>query len=567
MKLNHTPLGALASKKKVVAGAAALALVGGIAPALVNATHAVEPGLAVAEPTMPSTLYTTVGPYYFTSTPIPNFYDVYDDDLTIYVEDTSVADFYNGSYSNGSPKVIEKKTTLEDMTLSGTELSKGKALLPGPGMYIDAYDCEDSRYLCLQGKKVGETRIVIRRDGEAPKYVTLKSGKLSPKAYTILASGTSITETASIEGIDDELLQIGNAYGRNVSITAKGDRQFTLTSSNFGTTMSRTSAELVWTLGNQLVGGGTYYSFLPIEAEDKISGLEENEHKIANSTASMIETIYEHADDLAYYFMNGEDIYNFSVNDGSIVNIYNSAMNGGIEKEVTWKSSSSNSKNATSPEPFLGGNYAVELVAKDTKLAEVTKDELASKLPGKVKGVKFNTLEANIYLLRYMDHAVAAEELVTIVGRTRAAGSLEAADLDDYGVEKIKYADFSKLGNAVAVSIDVSSDEPVAKGYTRKYYVAVQGSNGTVTTVDNVVYDKKSGKLSFYASDLGNYVYGYVDTKTAPSVPNTGAAPVNTVATAAATILPLIALAGVAMIVRTKKHADKKLAKKFNNFE
>ena len=550
MKIKHTPWGVLASKKPIIAGAAALALVGGIAPALINNTNAYTRD-------DDDVYYTTVGPYYFTAT--PNLREMAEEDSDIYmeIEDTRVADWYDG-YSS------ELIHAAESMYLSTSGVEK-KAVTRGT-MPIDGYfpiysdDC-DYQYACIQGKKVGETQITVYRNGSIIDRYTLKSVKLSPKARRMIPYGRTISETGSLEGEEDDVLILRNALSRSESsmVSIKGEREYKITTSNqspYG------GATLVWTIGNQQVGGGTDFMVVPVSAYDKISESEENEDKLANSTASIFETLQED-EELSYLIREGRSVYGYEINDGSVINWYSRQSGGGssaqrddkiIEKGIA-ESKLLNAK--VSVEPRIQSEFVVELTAEEAEIGNNAKNALTEKLPGKVAGVTFSALEANVYNVYYRESGGYDSLLMNMRSGTLVAGQ-------DY--EKDKIADFEKLGKAVTVALDTSDAEPVASGMTRTWYV-VREADGKVETVSDITYNEKTNLITFETDTFGNYAYGYVDEKTAPLVPDTGTAPEKVAMVATATFAPLAAIALGAFIARSKKKAANKLAKKLNHFE
>ncbi|MBP5512242.1 hypothetical protein J6X90_02550, partial [Candidatus Saccharibacteria bacterium] len=104
-------------------------------------------------------------------------------------------------------------------------------------------------------------------------------------------------------------------------------------------------------------------------------------------------------------------------------------------------------------------------------------------------------------------------------------------------------------------------------GYARKWYVT-RDNNGVIERLE-ATYDEETGTIHFKSNGLGFYAYGYVDykIKNVPGVPNTGARPMQQIATAVATVMPITAVIIFGSVLAIKKRAAKKMAKKFNHFD
>ena len=478
MKLLHTPLDALTSKKKVIAGVAALALIGGITPALTNNTYAAD----LADDTEEETVYTTIGPRYYTYVDdILGYYKNNNYDISI--ADTSVADFY-------------------------TERC-----------YTD--------YACLQGKKIGSTEIVLEKDGEDTLYIPVQSVELTPEAISLKKIGEKFSVTGSINGADDSLLTIYDVGGWGVEARQTGERSVYIDSSN---TSGQGSAEINWMIGNQYVGGGTNYAFMAIEGIDNVFHISENEEVIERAvidfvTSSFSDTPREMPSDSIFVTQEG-NVFRFAMSDDN-------TYYGPMEK--------------------LQGS----LDFYDASLSESTKDKLASELPKGVKGVKYKDIK--VFVKEYFRQGGG--------GEAAALNSLVAMPVNNNG-GNMTIGYFESLVEPLTMAIDVSNVKAVKDGYTRKWYVT-RDNNGTIEKVD-ATYDEDSDTIRFATNIFGLYAYGYVDEKEsapAPLVPNTGIAPKQIATTAVATILPLLGIAGVAFMIRSKKRTDNKLAKKHNHFE
>ena len=563
MKMNHTPLGRFRSSKKFVAGAAALALVGGIAPTLVSTTHA---------PT-DDTIYTTVGPFYFTTSNLDLDW-ISDNDATVRVADTSVADFYGyegGDVYVNSLQTVSPVTTedLETTTLNLDNLVEETY----PGISDDEYDGPISysycrtQYACLQGKKVGETELIISRDGEEDIRIPVKSVELAPKAMNFTASGEVLSGTGSLNGADDSLLRIRETYrSENVALTVKGERGYSISSSEDATLRSELGGEIIWTIGRQTVGGGTRFMVFPINAVDNIMGDKKNEQMLKKSTVNIFNTIYNNPEKYEFAFGLDRDIYGLAIDDGSVVNIYNS--NGG---KVIRSGNVETLKTAKLAEARYIGRYdergfLTELTAGDVEISKNEETKLTNKLPKNAVVSEFTDIEAIVYRYYYIWNG-SAEKRVKAMDVLQSGLGAESEE-EDYLVIKDQIADFVKLGKKISFSIDAPKTDAVAAGHTRKWY-ATYNNNGKIEKIE-VAYDKETNTLNFETNVFGTYAFGYVDEKNrdfVPAVPDTGVAPSKVITTAVATFLPLVGIAGAAFIIRSKKHAAHKLAKKHNHFE
>ena len=488
MKLNHTLLSAVASKKKLLLGTLALALVGGTAPALINKTHAVAP--------IP-TMYTTVGPEYFTVTDFSN-----NSDVTFRIADTSVADFYYGR--GGS---IEK--------------SAGAAAIAkdGPSYPIDSHICRYNNYGCIQGKKIGSTEIIVEADGEEITRIPLVSVKLSPDAYGYIKPGNTITGTGTIEGADNSLLKLYKASSSNeeyISAVKTGDRGFTIATTSDSIWEE---AWLIWQIGDQYVGGGTYYNILPINATDNLYHSTENEAKLEFALFNILNQLN----------MNG-------ANPGTVVH-------GDDGSELLFEPESGTSGIASS--------FGVALDSERAKLAEATKDDLASGFPEGAKGIKFEDVKADFTLC--FD---SSEEVLRLV----------PSEVVNNNTNCYYMGKFTKLGQDLDMAISVENVAGVKAGYARKWYVT-RDNNGVIERIE-ATYDEETKTIHFKSNGLGFYAYGYVDEKIndVPGVPNTGAKPMQQIATAVATIMPITTAIIFSSVLAIKKRTAKKMAKKFNHF-
>jgi hypothetical protein len=268
---------------------------------------------------------------------------------------------------------------------------------------------------------------------------------------------------------------------------------------------------------------------------------------LANSTASIFETL-QNDENFSDMVSDGMAVSGYEIGDGSVINWYSREprppKSGKASKDLSLVDSGSEL-------PRIQSEYVVELTAGEANINNTTKDALTAKLPGKATGVTFSSIEANVYNAYYSESSSVNERGISSV---------------DEDINKDKIADFVKLGKAVTISLDVSDAEPVKSGMTRKWYVTRE-VNGNVETVSDITYNEKAKTITFKTDTFGNFAYGYVDTKAAPSVPNTGSAPEKVAMVATATFAPLAAIVLGAFIARSRKKAANKLAKKHNHFE
>jgi hypothetical protein len=499
MKLNHTPLGTVVSKKKLLLGALALALVGGIAPTSINNTY------ATFDPGVPDTVYTVVGPDYFT------YVDYWvEEGETFRIADTSVADFYQ--YDGPSPKASGKSAP---------------SLKVGYGGPISPFYCY-GKYECIQGKKIGTTEIIHEKDGVEIERMPLTSVKLNPGANIMINRGETITGTGAIEGADNNLLHLEEVGARDGSAAVKtGERSYTVISAN-DTYMFRDVAHLVWMIGDQEVGGGTFFRSLNTSAVDNVYHSAENEALLSEILKDIYLQINTNHD--IYYGQT----FTIVASDGTVAHFNNLRYD---------------------EEP---SSVRISLDIDETKPAEVTKDQLTSELPNGTKGVKFTNIKANI-----CECFKESGEIIRVQSNNVGYGG-EAVEDDE---ECEKAAEITQLGQDLDMAISVENVAGVKAGYARKWYVT-RDNNGVIERIE-ATYDEETKTIHFKSNGLGFYAYGYVDEKinNVPGVPNTGIAPQKIIATAAVTITPLIVIAFVSFTVREKNRKANKLAKKHNHFE
>jgi hypothetical protein len=449
---------------------------------------------------LPDQLYTVVGPQYFTLSNL-EISEIYDSgEKYVYIEDTDVADFITSPFG-------------------GMHYEEGQPLM--------IMNC-DWQYACIQGKKTGSTNLVVYDDnrGEVVKTIRLTSVELDPHYMSDIPAGYDFEYTGSITGADNSLLTVDSfsMVSDGVRATKTGDRSFKITSPR--TIDAGLMAGVNWKIGDQIVGGGTMYNIIMIEANDEVSKDGANKNLLAFTTSSIFETIANDPWNYSEKLMNGIDLPNLKVENGSTVNVYHP---GDQERWVTYMPG------------FPGSKYVINLSFVDK--SDLTSDEeelLSSKLPSSATYVGYGAIESEVWSVSPSMND-SENILTTYVG------------------EVVEFSD------KITVTVDAGEFEKVAKNYTRKWCVAVIDRAMRSEVVD-ATYDEETNTITFETSKLGGFAFGYADTKNAPLVPNTGSLPVaGTVAVA--TFIPLMTLAGFAFIARSKKHADKKLAKEIKHFE
>jgi len=498
MKLKHTILGAFGLKKKIILGAAAFALIGGTAPAFVNNSHALQENTD-------NVIYTTVGPHYFTLAGLDYYVN---EGATMYIEDTSVADFYTG----GGEKLIGDGPSFN---AEATNLPVATDLLrvakdPDEDEYrpIDNYICGNEEYACLQGKKIGETEIIVEQNGRVVNRIPLISVNFSPEYYVIELGNSVINGEGSIEGADNDLLVLRNILaddGARGTIT--GQRSFTIDTT--GQNYSYYQIMLVWTIGNQRVGGGTCYETGNLVAEDLIADSKDVE-------AGLIDSLL--------------DIYRATEVNG----LYGAIVEGDKGAIIEWNDGWS----------WSASYFKATLDLEETNLSSSKQTKFINSLPKEASTPEFGRLRAKVYFC-YEDsgHERAMEEPVH-------EGCVEEGEL-------------IRLSEKTNITINVPDAPALKSGYTRTYYVAIE-NDGKIENVEGK-YDEKTKTFTFSTNLIGNFAYSYTD-EFVPVVPDTGSIEKIT-KTAAITFLPLMTLAMIAFGIRNKKKATNKLAKKHNHFE
>ena len=485
MKIGHTPLGAIVSKKKILAGVTALTLIGGIAPALINNSYAAETN-PYYDPD--ETIFAAVGPYYATS--------VYEElryyrqnDYNIRITDTDVADFYE---SDG------------------------------------LFDCG---YLeCIQGKKIGDTEIVLKKLGEETIHIPVRSVELTPKAYIAEELGGQISITGSLNGADDSLLAIEDVgKNGNVTISRTGQRSISIRSFDDEDTFA-SSAIILWKIGNQTVTA-TFCVFARAEGVDNVYHLPENEEILKKAAINVLVSA-----EIFGAEYPGEAVTTI---DGSVFRFENTDGDGGSVVKL---------------------QGALDL--NGASASESTKNKLKEKLPDNIKDVTFKDITISVNIFTKREQFIPIGPVVgSVVGSQESLGQSSATDDDDIHL----IGHYESLSEPITMVIDVSDTTEVANGYTRKWYVT-RDNNGTIERIE-ASYDKSTKTIRFSTNIFGLHAYGYVDEKAAPLVPDTGMAPQKVAMVATATFAPLAVLTLGAFIAKNKKKASNKLAKKHNHFE
>lgn len=553
MKLNHTPLGVVASNKKPIFGLAALAVAGGVASSLVFNTQAfqAEPELAVANPTV----YAVVGPDYFITSGLGSYLS--NENITnVYVADTDIADFY-GNKELPKKEVAEKEVKIykkggdtenegegeneepgtEEATEEGTlietkAMSREGVPVPPPLKPISEPASEEiceTAFACLQGYEIGETEIVVEYEGGNTEYIPLKSVKLNPEAFDFAKLGETITGTGSLEGASNDLLRlrgISGAYGIDSEIT--GERSWSITSSEDADTFSE-GASLIWTIGNQLVGGGTEIGFVPVYGVDANKN-EENEEVLEDAFISVLRTIFKSR------FRKGPG-GNIVTEDGVVADLDSNALD-------------------TTPYSY----YKVVLEHEN-----ITRG-LFKEMPQEIRESFDSSLPEDV------------NELTAMLVRPR----ILLCETESNGIKRVSSNDdceevgqFMTLGQDIKLSFDVSDEESVKDGYVRKYYANVYEfrEDGGAFRSAEVEYDAENQTVTVNGP-IGIYGYGYIDElkpvekeeeKDTPAVPNTGSTEQKATSALTISFLPFI-IAAIAGAVITRKKSIHKLAKRFNHF-
>lgn len=551
MKLNHTPLGVAASNKKPVFGLAALAVAGGVASSLVFNTQAFQAAPELASTNPP--VYAVVGPDYFITSGLDNYLS--NENITnVYVADTDIADFY-GNKELPKKEVTEKEekvykkggdtenkgeseneepgtegTTEEGTIIETKAISREGVPVPPPlkpfGEPASEEICETA-FACLQGYEIGETEIVVEYEGGNTEYIPLKSVKLNPEAFDLAKLGETITGTGSLEGASNDLLRlqgISGAYGIDSEIT--GERSWSITSSEDADTFSE-GASLIWTIGNQLVGGGTEIGFVPVYGVDANKN-EENEEALEDAFISVLRTVFHSKEGLDRHIIT---------EDGVVADLDSNALD-------------------TTPYSYYKVVLEHENVTRGIfgEMPQEIRDSFDNSLPEDVNGLTAMSVRPQILLCE-----TESNEIKKISSND---------DCEEVG-------QIMTLGQDIKLSFDVSDEESVKDGYVRKYYANVyefKKGSGIFRSIE-AEYNAENQTVTVNGP-VGLYGYGYIDElkpvekeeeKDTPAVPDTGSTEQKTTSALTISFLPFI-IAAIAGAVIARKKSVHKLAKRFNHF-
>lgn len=502
MKSIHTPLGRIRSNKKFIAGAAALALVGGITPALIsNSNAAVMP------------IYTTVGPDFFTIIG----YNVADSDTSrVYVEDTSIADFYD-----------------EDWRCS-----------------------ED--YSCLQGKKTGRTNIVVERNNNDNVYIPLTSVTLNSNAYYAQDNRTTVERTASITGASNDLLtiySIENDEAGSGSIERTGSTSYRISSNDID---NENTFDITWHIGDQEVGGGTEIVLRPFEAHDLISHNEANEDVLRKAAVSLVEA--------------NEEVTSLSYS-GPIEDRAGNIASGNVFDDDDLRNFTNNT-DTTSPYA-IGATMTVDeyLPESEDEYNYTVNQVFGDK---EVTGARFFTPYAHVgncvSLSSGADYVTGLDPYDAIAVYDDESGRvcMNASEIKelaepvtitlDTAVKPVKdgyertwfvYQADDRFNFSEIDSTYDENEETIS-------FETTTFTNFAVGFADTEIKDEPTDEPTDGPTDEPK--------EDTPAVPNTGSSS-KVLTTAVATFLPLMMIAGLSFIARAKKRSANKLAKKHNHFE
>ena len=493
MKSLHTLLGFKHSSKKqaVIAGFATMALAACVSAGNVNA---IERDVYGSIDNLPDELYTLVGPMYFTFSSIESD-ELYDGNHYAYIEDTDIADFLVSPFGGGMAMDENMPPTI--------------------------MECTDN-YACIQGKKAGETNLIIEEDGEVVKRIHLVSGTFAPEYAKYIPSGVTYEGSGELTGIDNDLLKLVSVYtpSSKVQISKTGTRSLKITSND---TLDQGKVACgIWKIGNQYIGGGTNYNIIMVEVNDEASLNNANRDLLAFTTTSIFETIAYDPWNYGEKLMNGIDLPDLTVANGSKINIIHPGEN---EYWVAYMPG------------FPGSKYTIDLeLINEDHFKDGYAEELKENLPEKATSVSAGAIHVEV---NSVSPTFNSEDPTTI-----------------YIGEVVEFSD------DITVTIQNVEVPELKAGYTRTWNVAFTDYEGETEVID-AEYDSEAKTLTFKTSKVGDFAFGYYD-EFIPLVPDTGSALEKVAKTAAVSFLPLIALTGVAFGIRNRKKASHKLAKKID---
>ena len=488
-------------KQKIIAGLATVALASSLMSTGANALKL--PYLdSVSE--LPDELYTVVGPNYFTISNIESD-ELYDGNHYAYIEDTDVADFIRNEFG-GWPTDENAAPSIMDCT---------------------------GDYTCIQGKKKGETNIVIEENGDVVKRIHLTSGTFTPEYSKYVPSGVLYEGTGELSGIDNNLLTLDSVYtpSGKVQITKTGARSLKITSNE--TLDQGKVAYGVWKIGDQYIGGGTTYNIIMVEVNDNVSTNNANRDLLAYTTTSIFETIAFDPWNYGEKLMNGIDLPNLTVANGAVIDITHPGAN---EYWVAYMPGMPGSKYVVNLD-FVKEGEEVEELEKVEEKKVVTKKATVGELPEGATTVATGKIKADVWSVA--PNMFNQEEIyTTFIG-----------DIVDFNSD-------------ITVTINDVEVEEREANHVRNWYVSLTDTNGKTELIE-ADFDEKAKTLTFKTSKVGTYSYGFTD-EFVPVVPDTGMAPQKVAMVATATFAPLAVLTFIAFGIRNRKKASGKLAKKIN---
>lgn len=480
-------------KIKMALGLATAAMSFGV---ITTNASAIEVDAPISE--LPESVYTVVGPSYFTLSGI-DIDALYESNINVYVENPEVADFIKSEYGGGYYGYGSEE----------------------PANFMNCVD----NYTCLQGKKNGETDIVIEEDDVEVKRVHVKSVTLNLNPLNYLSSGKTYNLSGSISGADNSILSLDHVYtpSGKVQISQTGARSYRI--SSIKDIDQGKVAYAAWKVGDEIVGGGTNYNIIRINAETS---------ELETITRSLFDTLHNDGWNYGQKLMNGEDLPNFRTLNGALLyvhhpgEVYNAFMAG-----------------------TANTRYDARLVDIDeAEYSDAIKAEIEANLPEGAKAFKFGGIKAQIFFVQEEVRSLAKSG-----ASGSSAGELLIADVLDFGT-----------GDAPEITIDVSDVETASTNFKRSWYVVMRKADGTYETI-SAEYDEVTKTVKFRSAVSGDYVLGYVDEVETPLVPNTGAMPKQFVMTATVSAIPFMVVAFFVSSAYIKKRKSTRLAKKHYHFE
>ncbi len=282
-------------KSKFIIGLATAAIATGITTA--SNASALDTDVSISE--LPDSVYTVVGPTYFTVSDM-DIDALYEDNVTVTVADPTVADFIS---ADGSP--FRASSSVEPMNI------------------MDCY----YKYQCLQGKKNGTTDIIIKEDDVETKRIRVTSVTLNVNPINYVSSGETFNLTGSITGADNNLLGIKAVAtpSSKVQINQTGPRSISITS--IKNIDQGKVAYTIWKVGDQEVGGGTNFNIMIIDAYDNVDPNGSNKQLLTDTVKALFDTLHNNGWSYGQKLMNGEDLPGLIVMNGVKMNVYHPGDN------------------------------------------------------------------------------------------------------------------------------------------------------------------------------------------------------------------------------------------------